>query len=391
MKIAIVIERIEAWRGGAETSTLELAALLHARGHEIHLISTSRSPSSPDLTVHTIRPGTMLRPLRTAAFVRKTTEFLSGTSFDLVHAVVPLPCADVYQPRGGLLPETLERNVALRTTASRRLFKRTLGRISVKHQTLLELERSVFRPDGPCVLAVSQYVARQCERHYGVTAPRVRVVFNGVRIPTETDERVAADRRKIRRQYDVADPTLLLLFVAHNLRLKGMGTLIDALARLRRGGMDDFKVLVVGRDNPVRYVRRIERAGLSRHVVFTGPTRRAGAFYHAADACVHPTFYDPCSRVVLEALSRGVPCVTTAYNGATEVMTDGVEGFVLDDPGDAATLAARLGALRSDTLRRTMSKHAIRLRERISMARHVRELEATFAEVVAQRRRSKSA
>ncbi|MFQ5424632.1 MAG: glycosyltransferase family 4 protein [Phycisphaerae bacterium] len=390
MRIAIVIERIEAWRGGAETSTLELAGLLHARGHEIHLITTSRSPSSPNLTVHTIRPGTMLRPLRTAAFVRKTTDFLAGVSFDLVHAVVPLPCADVYQPRGGLLPETLERNVALRTSVSRRLFKRTLGRISVKHQTLLELERSVFRPDGPCVLAVSQYVARQCERYYGITEPRVRVVFNGVRTPTETDEQVAADRRKIRRQYHVADDTLLLLFVAHNLRLKGMGTLIDALVRLRRGG-DDFKLLVVGRDNPVRFVRRIERAGLSRHIVFTGPTQRAGAFYHAADVCIHPTFYDPCSRVVLEALSRGVPCITTAYNGATEVMTDGVEGFVVDDPGDGKALAVRIGALRSDTLRRTMSKHAIRLRERISMARHVRELEAAFTEIVAQRRRSKSA
>ena len=38
--------------------------------------------------------------------------------------------------------------------------------------------------------------------------------------------------------------------------------------------------------------------------------------YFAADFLVHPTFYDPCSLVALEALACGLPVITTRYNGA---------------------------------------------------------------------------
>lgn len=391
LKIAIVIERIETWRGGAETSTMELARQLLRRGHEVHIVTASRSPSPPDLVIHSVSTSTTLRPLRTAAFARKATALIEGETFDVVHSVVPLPSADYYQPRGGLLRETLERNVAMRATRSRRLFKRALARMSVKQQSLADLERDVFQPNGPSILAVSQYVARQCEKHYGVKSPRVRVVFNGVSIHQEDAARRQADRRAIRTQYRLSDETLVLLFVAHNLRLKGMDPLIAASERLVKTGVDDFVILVVGRDNPVRYSQRVENLGLMRHVIFTGPTQRVGAFYHAADVSVHPTYYDPCSRVVLEALARGLPCVTTRFNGAAEVMTDGREGFVIDTPDSVDDLADRIAKLRSPDLRGTMSQRAMELRERISMVRHVDELEAVYRDSVGRRHRAKSA
>ena len=391
MKLAIVIERIEAWRGGAETSTLELTRLLVERGHELHLITASRSPSPPDMTIHHVGVAGVIRPLRTAAFIRRATDYLASRPFDLVHAVVPMPDADVFQPRGGLIPEVLERNVALRTTASRRILKRTLSRMNIKHNALLECERRVFRPGGPLILAVSQYVARQCERHYGASAARVRVVFNGVTVePVDPDCR-AADRRSIRAQYGLSDETVLLLFVAHNLRLKGLGTLIEALDGLQKAGRGGLHLLVVGRDNPVRFTRIVQRAGLRDVVTFTGPTQRVGAFYHAADVCVHPTYYDPCSRVVLEALSRGLPCITTGYNGAAEIMEDGREGFVLAEPDDAAGLARCLEAMTSAELRSQMSKRAVELRDRVAMVRHVAELDEVYAELVGTRSRSKTA
>lgn len=391
MKVAIVIERVEPWRGGAETSTTELARDLLTHGHEVHVVTASRSPSPPDMTFHTLSPATVIRPLRTAGFIRQASAFFEHQSFDVIHSVVPLPCADVYQPRGGLLRETIERNVALRKTSSGRLLKRALAQMNVKQNALLELERRVFRADGPGILAVSQYVARQCERHYGVTSPRVRVILNGVTPPTETPARRKEDRSAIRKQYGLGESTLLLLFVAHNFRLKGLGPLLEALVRVREAGAVDLKLLAVGRDNPVRFTRSVEKLGLSDVVTFTGPTQRVGAFYHAADVCVHPTYYDPCSRVVLEALARGVPCITTRYNGAAEFMTDGREGFILDRPDDVETMANRIVALRSAELRRDMAARAAELKDRISMSRHVRELDEYFRKLVSRRRRSRTA
>lgn len=386
MKIAIVIERMEAWRGGAETSTGELARLLAVRGHDVHFVTATNVPSLPDATVHPIRIGAVLRPSRTAAFVRKAGAFLQQHPFDLVHAISPLPAADVYQPRGGLLGEILARNIATRASRTGRAMKRALMAMNFKQRSLLELERETFREGGPLVLAVSQYVADQCRTLYGLGPPRVRVVFNGVITPQAGAEERGTARASVRAQYNVGDGTLLLLFVAHNFRLKGLSPLIDTAARLAQSGFRDFRLLVAGRDSPVRYQRKVQSLGLDQFVTFAGPTQRMAAFFHAADVCVHPTYYDPCSRVVLEALSSGLPCITTRFNGAAEVMQDGREGFIIDSPDDIELWAERIRQLGAPDLRRKASENALLLRDKISMSRHVEELDAVFAETAGRKR-----
>ncbi len=376
MKIAIVIEHLEPWRGGAETSTLELSRLLKARGHEVHVITATPTPPPPDLIVDRIPAARVLRPLQTVTFVRRAAEFLRRSPFDRVLAISPLPEADVYQPRGGLIGETLNRNVALRPSRQARAVKRALLALNFKHRAMLELEREIFRPGGPRIAAVSGYVARQCERIYGVRPPRVRVIFNGVNAPDPTDAERAAARSEIRRQYEISDDTLLLLFMAHNFRLKGLYPLIEAVARLTRAASPPLRLLVVGRDNPVRFQRRVEALGVERQVTFAGPTQRSAAFWAAADVCVHPTYYDPCSRVVLEALWHGLPCITTVWNGAAELIRNGVEGFVIDSPDNVPALVEAIAATFSAPRRRDMSRQARALRPRMSMSRHVEELEA---------------
>jgi UDP-glucose:(heptosyl)LPS alpha-1,3-glucosyltransferase len=387
VKIAVVIERLEAWRGGAETSTMELSRLLTARGHDVHIVTMTNTPSPPDVTIRPISVSPAMGPRRTAAFIRKATAFLRHESFDLIHAVSPLPCADVYQPRGGLVQEVWRRNVATRSSSAGRAMKRALTALSFKQRSLLELERAVFREGGPVILAVSRYVADQCQRFYGLSAPRVRVVFNGVNAAETSPEERAEGRASVRDQYNVAEDTLLLLFVGHNFRLKGLKAMIDTTANLAASGFSGFRLLVAGRDNPVRYQRRIHSLGVDRFVTFTGATQRMASFFHAADVCVHPTYFDPCSRVVLEALSQGLPCITTAFNGAAEIMTDGREGFVIESPEAVETWAERIKQLSSKPLRCKMSQNALLLREKISMSRHVEELDALFLELAEQKRR----
>ncbi len=55
-----------------------------------------------------------------------------------------------------------------------------------------------------------------------------------------------------------------------------------------------------------------------------------------------PTFYDACSLVVFEAMACGLPAITTVDNGASGVVTDGVDGSVLDDPRDVETMAVSM-------------------------------------------------
>ena len=115
-------------------------------------------------------------------------------------------------------------------------------------------------------------------------------------------------------------------------------------------------------------------------MVFVGPTDEIHQWYAAADACVLLSWYDPCSRVVLEATRWGIPSITTVYNGASEILADGA-GIIVGSPKDRRAVAAAMEEL-ADPHRRAMRARAcLDVAERLSMDRHVEELLKIYTEV----------
>ncbi len=386
MRVALVIERIETWRGGAETSTVQFAQQAARRGCEMTLVTASRGQPPPGVSVMTIKVTSALRSQRTRLFAARAAAAIRRDGFDVVHAITPCPIADLYEPRGGTVPEMLRRNAAMRRSPLRRHVKRLRDRLNPKYQVLLRLERSLLeRRPPPVIVAISRYVAEQFREHYGIAGPGVRLVFNGVDPDPSTPAQREADDNEIRQQYDLARGEKLALCVAHNFRLKGVGRLIEAVAALPAAQRRHVRAVIVGRDNPLRYVRQAKRLGVMDRIVFAGSTERIAAFYHAADMLVHPTYYDPCSRVVLEALGAGVPVITTRFNGAAEVMTDGRQGFVLDSPDDVPALADRIARLLDEPFRQECAAAAQRLCTKVGMERHAEEIVKLYREICEDR------
>ncbi len=417
-RVALIMERIETWRGGAETSTMQFAQHLARLGCQVTVLTTTHAQSTHNLKVVPIRAGSTLRASKTMLFARRAAAYVRANPFDIVHSITPCSAADVYQPRGGTVPETLERNLALRSGALQRGMKDLAQRLSLKYRIVGRLERKLLRRrPPPFVIAISQYVADQLAKHYQFDPARIRLVFNGVDPDlTSADDR-STQRRQIRKQFDLADDDLVALCVAHNFKLKGVHRLIEALAHLRSAanagsyspdaarsgalhahagpgsqtgssGIDvasaraDLYVVIVGRDDLTPFARLAEQLGVADRVFFSGPTQRIGAFFHAADLLVHPTFYDPCSRVVLEALAAGLPVITTRFNGAAERITDGREGYVIDSPDDVDALADRIDRLLDDEHRRDCAARAPSAVEDFSMARHAERVLALYEDIL---------
>jgi UDP-glucose:(heptosyl)LPS alpha-1,3-glucosyltransferase len=164
---------------------------------------------------------------------------------------------------------------------------------------------------------------------------------------------------------------LRLLFVGHNFALKGLRPLLAALATHRaRGGRASLTVVGAG---PIgRFRRAAARRGVSEAVAFDGAVSREGmpGVYRRHDALIHPTFYDPFSLVVPEALASGIPVVTTRRNGASEIVEDGRQGFLLDDPRDEGALAGALDRLSDLGTRIAMGDEAARLGRRLGAREH---------------------
>jgi UDP-glucose:(heptosyl)LPS alpha-1,3-glucosyltransferase len=386
MRIAIVQETVDTQRGGAETSTRELAGHLAALGVEVTVVH--RGERAAPLTAEGVTyvpiaaPG-FSRALRTYRFVQAVPGVCRELRCDLVHAITPCLCADVYQPRGGTFAETVARGLAAARSPAARAVKRVGRLFNVRQRFLLRLERTLLRrrPARVVVAAVSRYVGRQVTEGYGFPAERTRVIFNGVDVAPPAEGERERRRQERRSALGLEGRVPLVLFVAHNFKLKGLEALLCALADQADAGAEPCHVVVAGRDRPERYRRLAGRLGLGERVHFVGVRTPIREWYAAADVLAHPTWYDPCSRVVLEALVLGLPVVTTRLNGAAEVMEPGRHGEVIATPADTAGLAACLRRALDPAVGAACRADAARLHGVLSMARHARELKALYEEL----------
>jgi glycosyltransferase involved in cell wall biosynthesis len=172
----------------------------------------------------------------------------------------------------------------------------------------------------------------------------------GDRPPAERMEWVfttALSRAELERIRPVEDRGLSdpprLLFAGRLSPEKGVPHLIAALSALRRMAVPMPVLSIVG-DGAQRAVleRLAEEQGVRASVTFTGQVSRQelSAHYSRADLCVQPSLTEGLSKVWLEAMTHGLPVITTCVGAAPSVIGRNGERGWLVAPGDAAALAS---------------------------------------------------
>lgn len=394
MRIAIVQESLDPQRGGAERSTREMGEALADLGQDVTIVTCgsrsqreSRAIGAGQLSLEPLATEGWGKSARTRSFVDDAEAFCATGAFQVVHAVSPLRRCHVYQPRGGVYAGMIERSIALGGNPLERMLKRMGRRLHSRQQFLLQVERELLggtRP--PFVAAVADYVRRQTRRYYPQLGPqRVRVVFNGIALSAVVTATAEEQRAAQRADLGVGAATPMILFVAHNFRLKGLRELLDALALLAREPDTEMRLIVVGRDNARPYQRQARLRGISERVTFLAGVDDPQRLYTAADVLAHPTLYDPCSRVVLEAIAAGLPVLTTSDNGAAELIPEVGAGVVIDDARNIAGLKDGLAACLSVSQREAARAAMGRARDFVSMRRHAQQLIQLYAEASGER------
>jgi len=136
-----------------------------------------------------------------------------------------------------------------------------------------------------------------------------------------------------------------LLMIGNDWKNKGLDTLLDALSGCREIG---FTLLVVGSDDRRSYDEQIRRLHLESKIRFPGSSPDVMRFYAAADAYVAPSLEDAYGLPILEAMACGLAVIASSRAGASEIILDGQNGFVLRDPEDPRELAMLLRQIYSD-------------------------------------------
>jgi glycosyltransferase involved in cell wall biosynthesis len=219
------------------------------------------------------------------------------------------------------------------------------------------LERLALRLRPAAWIANSHAVAASLVRHRD-EATRVAVVHNGVDVSLfQPAEATGA----LHRELAVDESTVLVGAIGRLVPWKALETLLEAAARLRAVGPAAAYLIVgdVVTDAANRPALR-DRLDLGARVHFLGERADVPRILAGLDVLVHTAIDEPFGRVLIEAMAAGKPVVATRGGGVSEIVEDGVTGYLVA-PRDAAAVADRV-ALLADRRRRSAMGRAGRQR-----------------------------
>jgi UDP-glucose:(heptosyl)LPS alpha-1,3-glucosyltransferase len=394
-KIAIIIERANVALGGAERSVSELAAALSKLGLDADILAAKGRPNNRN--IHVLCRESVSKRVSYSTFAKVVKRYLSENQYDIIHSVLPFNFADVYQPRGGTYAESILQNAASYRNKNLGLYKRLTAFTNLRRAAFLRAERRLAHDaDGPVIAALSQYVADQFKKHYDTDSRRIIVILNGVKIDKQINEDQAGRLRTqilAEARLKEADEPILFLFAANNFRLKGLASLIEAISQAANWGTErKCCLVVVGSGQAYKYRRIAKRLGFPTpdwKIVFLGPVSHIQSVLSIIDVAVLPTFYDPSSRFILEALADGKPVITTKFNGATDLFVDSRHGKVIDTPENIDALAEAIRYFTDKKNIENASRAIVEdnLKENISIDRAARQLIEVYESILQRKGR----
>jgi D-inositol-3-phosphate glycosyltransferase len=248
------------------------------------------------------------------------------------------------------------------------------------------------------VVAATPAERAQLEWLYRADISRITIIPPGVDTGLFHPRPAAEAKQRIG-----VDPELkMLLFAGRIEPLKGIGTLLEAVALLRRHGLDVCSRLalsIIGGDPSVNpSIRNAEmdrlqalrqELGIVDVVTFVGKQDQDALadYYAAAEAVVMPSHYESFGMVALEAMACGVPVIASEVGGLAFLVRDGETGLHVPDQ-DPAELADQICNLLTDPdLRARLSAQAAKYAQGYAWPVIAKKIVAVYEEVLRNKSR----
>ncbi len=339
-KITVFYKQYQRY-GGQEGVIWRLTHMLAESGYTVEIYTTKvkDKPQNENILVHKLKMPPLFRGLRTLLFALYAYRKAKRIE-DIILGFGKTFHQDIFRSGGGVHLYYFQRARLKYKTGIARTIYTARKLITPSHWVNVWIEQKTFQDKRlKKVIVPSKFVAMQIKRHFNVDNSKIALIRNGVNLerftPCTPDEKI-----KAKKKY-AADSEILLGFVSTNHRLKGLEYLLEALSLLKRDGKD-FKLLVAGNGSKAFFERKIVKLNLIRHVIWLGKVSHIKEVYCAIDLLIYPTLFDASSNVVLEAMACGVPVVSSVFNGTSEIIENGKEGYLINDPTNVREIYNKL-------------------------------------------------
>lgn len=366
---------------GVSTSIATFRRELDALGHRVHLIAPAypgASDDEPGITRVAARylfadpEDRMMRRGR----VLSLTGTLAAQDFDIIHIQTPF----------------IAHHAGVRL--SRRL---GIPRVETYH-TFFEEYLYHYLPWVPSALtrfAARRFSAMQCNDLDGLVVPSTamaeRLRVYGVHVPTRIIPtgvdtlNPAGDGAAFRRDLGIAADRPTLVHVGRIAHEKNIDFLLHMLDRVRRE-IPEVLLIVAGEGPALRHLKQLgHRLGLDGHLRFVGYLDRRQTLadcYRAADAFVFASRTETQGLVLLEALSLGVPVVSTAIMGTRDILTEQGGGALVAEDDLTDYSAKVIAVLRDPQLRAKLAAEGPAYAEQWNAAAQARRLAGFYSDII---------
>ncbi|OFW08977.1 MAG: N-acetyl-alpha-D-glucosaminyl L-malate synthase BshA [Acidobacteria bacterium RIFCSPLOWO2_02_FULL_67_36] len=367
--------------GGSGIVATELAKSLAGRGHDVHVLSTDPpfrlGDYQPGLTFHRVyTPAYPLfrEPQYVLSLSNRIVQVAREFSLDVVHAHYAVPHATAaYLAQQILLSSAAEHVPQIITT----LHGTDITLVGSDHSYAETVAFSIDRSDG--VTAVSKSLREDTYR-----ALKVRKEIEVIPNFLDCDVHKRVPSAALRARYCPAGCEKLVIHVSNFRPVKRVHAVVNVFARIAE--KVQARLLLVGDGPDLGKALDVAKAlGVSRHVEALGEQDQILPLLSVSDLFLLPSAQESFGLAALEAMACEVPVVASRVGGLSEVIDDGVTGF-LHDPSNLQGMAdSGLRLLTDPELHRRVAAEGRRtVRERFCCDLVVPRYEKFYEKLVAR-------
>ena len=362
--LCLIHEAIGPYSAIAKIAELQVRTALDA-GWSLSVVAKRLDESLHDrvnwLRLTVPRRMFLLKWLTARHFIRTA---IGDRRFDVIHA---------HQPQVADIADVFHCHFLTRVAYERKCLEQRPGLrprlIRLQQQGVLYAEDRCYRRWNPATHMVfcSELIRREFSRLYG-PPPAQEVLVNScppIDFPT-ADQRLAARRRWVGNDFK----GLVLGYIGGLQERKGFKSVLRALA-----GKKEIFLLMGG-----QFTDGFSDPALAGRMKSVGLVSDVKSFFHACDAVIVPSLFEPLGLVAFEAAAAGAPVIATEQVGALPHLLEHDAGLLWEQGQDLPALVRLAAAQRA-----RFNAGAVRLAEAISEERQSRRLLEIYDEVLRQK------
>lgn len=308
--------------GGLQRDFMRIAQTVAARGHQVRVYTQVWEGECPDAF------ELILVPVKSHTNHGRNAEYYTWVQNHLrehpVARVVgfnKMPGLDVYYAADVCYAEKVAQE------------KGFFYRLTSRYRHYAAFERATFEHGKQTqLLMLTDKQIADFQKHYQTEAERFHILPPGIYPDRKYSQQIPNARQVYRQKNGLTESQNVLLQVGSDFTRKGVDRTLFAIASLPESLRHNTQLFIVGQDKPGKFAALAEKYGIQRNVHFFSGRNDVAELMAAADLLLHPAYQEAAGIVLLEAVTAGLPVLTTGVCGYAHYIADANCGTVIEEP-----------------------------------------------------------